>query len=263
MRKNYPETQRLWVDTGNVCDNPGPAGDLKSRSLVEGMNRLGYRVVNVGERDLMLGYDTYRERMAAAKFTLVSANVVRKDTGEPVFRPYEVVEVPGRAKGTKIRVGLLGVARHNPLFLKAGPDGSNLVTIPAAEAASRYLPELRSKADVVVLLASMHEKEVRTMLRAVGGIDLVLGAYGGIVSTTDRPEGTTPVVFAGNQGKYVGESRLYVKAGGQPKIESHLYLLGADYPSDDGVAKWVNEVLEQAAKLEPSAAAPVDAGAAH
>ena len=254
----------MLVDTGNFSDNPGPAGDLKTRSLVDGMNRLGYRVVNVGERDLMLGYDTYRERTATAKFPTISANIVRKDTGEPVFRPYEIVEMSARG-GKKTRVGFLGVARHNPLFLKAGPEGGNLVTVPAADAVAKYLPELRSKSDIVVLLASMHEKEVRTILRTLAGVDMVMGAYGGIVSTTDRPERATPVVFAGNQGKFLGETRVFLRDQQAPKFVSYLYLLSAQYPSDDAMNRWVTGVLAEAAKLDGGAPpAPADGtGAGH
>jgi len=210
------------------------------------MNRLGYRAVNVGERDLVLGYDAFRERTRGAKFPFVSTNVVRKDTGAPVFDPYVVLEVP-RAGGAPIRVGVLGAARFNPIFLKAGPDGTNLVIRKPEEAIAQYLPEVRAKSDIVVLLAALHKDDARAIAKAVPGIDLVIGAYGGIYTTRDEREGSTLLLYTGNQGKRIGESRVFLDgAGAIRSTTSFQYFLTGAYP---GVQEWVdyaNEVLARA-----------------
>jgi hypothetical protein len=45
----------LLLDAGNFSDNPTASGDLKTRGLLNAMERLGYQVVNVGERDIRMG----------------------------------------------------------------------------------------------------------------------------------------------------------------------------------------------------------------
>src|SRR5262245_42942605 len=134
IQKVLPEAPVLWVDTGNFSDNPTASGDLKTRALLEGMVRLGYQAANVGERDISEGYDAFREKVKGLPLKLVSANVVRQDTKQPVFDPYTIVTLKGKGGRPEVRVGLIGVARFNPVFQKAGPVGANLAIVPPKEA---------------------------------------------------------------------------------------------------------------------------------
>ena len=140
------------------------------------MGKLGYAASGIGERDLALGYDEFRKRTAGASFPFVSTNVVRKDNGEPAFKPFTVIEAPRGGGKPPIRVGVLSVVRFSPMFLKAGPEGTNLVIAPPAKMVARYLEEVRGAADVVVLLACMSRDDARDVVRQVPGLDLVVGA---------------------------------------------------------------------------------------
>ena len=245
----------MLLDSGNISDNPSPQGDVKTMGLVEGMNRLGYRAVNVGERDLVLGYDAFVARTKAAKFPFVSTNIVRRDTGKPVFAPYEVFEV-ARSQGNPVRVGVLGVARFNPIFLKSGPDDSNLVIRMPEEAVAEYLGEVREKADVVVLLAALHVEDARAIVRAVPGIDIVVGSYGGMYTTRDEREGKTVLAYSGNQGKRIGETRLFLAPDRSiESTSSYLYFLTAAYPAIDDWTTFVTEIQGRVAAAGGATAA--------
>jgi hypothetical protein len=61
-QQNYPATPFVLLDSGNFSDNPTEAGDLRTATLLQAMKRLGYKAINVAERDLMLGYDDFIER---------------------------------------------------------------------------------------------------------------------------------------------------------------------------------------------------------
>jgi 2',3'-cyclic-nucleotide 2'-phosphodiesterase (5'-nucleotidase family) len=240
---------QVLLDSGNISDNPSPQGDVKTAGLVEGMNRLGYRAANVGERDLVLGYDAFLARIAGAKFPFVSTNIVRKDTGKPVFAPYEVLEVD-RPGGDPVRIGVLGVARFNPIFLKAGPDESNLVIRKPDEAVAEYLAEVREKSDVVVLLAALHKEDARAIVRALPGIDVVIGSYGGMYTTREEREGDTVLAYSGNQGKRIGETRLFLSDDGRiARTRSYLYFLTAAYPAIDAWTEYVATVHAKVAAV--------------
>src|SRR6185436_20718891 len=98
VKKTLSDAPVLLADTGNFSDNPTPAGEVKTRALLEGMTRLGYQVANVGDRDLVAGFDALQERVAGLPLKLVSSNLVRQDTKEPVFAPFTVVKVAGKGK---------------------------------------------------------------------------------------------------------------------------------------------------------------------
>lgn len=256
LEAQYPNTGWLLLDSGNLSDSPSPSGDIKTHALVEAMGDLGYRAANVGERDLAMGYDAFVERTKHAKFPFISSNVVRKDNREPVFDPYVVLEVPYRVGSAtrKLRVGVIGAARHNPIFLKAGPRGSgtNLVIRNPKEVLPGYVAELREKADVVVLLAALHKEDARRLVREIDGIDYVIGAYGGIYTTREEREGETLLLYSGNQGKRIGETRLFLdEAGGVRDATTYMYFLIAKYPGLESMTAYVAKVHEKLAAVEP------------
>ncbi len=47
----------VLLDSGNFSDNPTAEGDHNTTALLGAMNTLGYEVVNLGERDIRMGYD--------------------------------------------------------------------------------------------------------------------------------------------------------------------------------------------------------------
>jgi 2',3'-cyclic-nucleotide 2'-phosphodiesterase (5'-nucleotidase family) len=243
-------------DSGNFSDNPTPAGDVKTGALVEAMSRLGYAAVNVGERELVSGYDAFVAKTKSATYPFVSTNLVRQDTKEPVFKPYVIVEAKGKTAASKVRIGVLGVVRFNPVFQKAGPDKSNVIIAPPLEMLQKYLPEVRDKVDVVVLLASVHKDDARTLVRSVPGVDLVLGAFSGIVTSQDETEGPVALRYVGNQGRYIGESRLSLSP--QRRIVSgthYMHLLTSRYPSDEPMVQFVQRAMDKAGPPKSTAAA--------
>ena len=257
-KKALPDAAVLLADTGNFSDNPTPAGDMKTRALLEGMTRLGYQVANVGERDLTAGYDALMERISGLPLKLVSSNLVRQDSKEPVFTPFTVIKVSG-GKGRKdIKVGVLGVVRFNPVYQKAGPTGTNIVIVPPTEALQKLVPEVRKQADVVVVLAALHKDDARAIAMAVPGIDFVLGAFANMISgTEDEVVGATHLLYVGNQGKYVGESRVSINDGKVASVSNYMHMLTARYPDDQATLNWLVGPLRKVQDVEKQAGGPV------
>lgn len=246
----------LLADTGNFSDNPTPGGAVKTRSLLEGMVRLGYQVANVGERDLTGGYDELIARAKGLPLKLVSSNLVRQDTKEPVFAPFTIVKVSGGKGRKEVKVGVLGVVRFNPVFQKAGPVGANVVIAPPLDALQKFVPKVRKQADVVVVLAALHKDDARALARSVPGIDFVLGAFANTISgTEDEVEGGTRLRYVGNQGKYVGESRVSLSPEGKVvSVSNYMHMLTARYPDDQATLEWLAGPLRKVQEVSGGAA---------
>jgi len=250
LRIKYPDAALVFLDSGNYSDNPTPEGEAKTVALLEGMGKLGYAAAGVAERDLAFGYDDFVKKARDVSFPFVSTNFVRKGTTEPVFKPYVVVEAKRGGGKPPLRVGVMSVVRFNPSFMKAGPSGSNVAIAPPAEAVRRWVEEVRKNSDVVVLLSALSNYDTHDLARAVPGIDFVFGAYGGAYSVIDEAEGNTRIVFTGNQGKRVGESRVFLD--GSKRIlsnENYLYFLTGRFPDDPEMLRWTQGVL---AKMRPA-----------
>jgi len=254
IQSNFPGSAIVQLDVGNLSDNPTPVGELRTTALIEGMNRLGFSAANVGERDLALGYDDFHRKTGAAKFPFVSSNIVDRDTREPVFKPFVILEADVPATKDKVRVGVLGVARFNPVFLKAGPDGSHMVILPPLEAVKRYLEEVRKSSDVVVLMAAIHKDDAHIIAQETEGIDLILGTYGAIYSTQEEVEGDTVISYAGNQGRRIGETRVFLGEDRSiQKTLSFMHELNARYPANPEMEQFVLETVRKLGEREGEA----------
>ncbi len=248
LRAAYPKSALVWLDGGNFFDTPGPGGEVKTRALVEAMGRLGCVVSGVGERDLLMGVPTFLELTKDAAFPLISTNLVRRSTGEPWLSPGTVVLVDG------MRVAVLAVTRENPSFSRPLPDGDELVTDAPAAAVTRFLPRFRQGADLVVVLALLSIDEARLLARRVPEIDLILGAHGSALTAEAIREGRTTIVYAGNEGKNVGQIELFADPeGGRPSLVTRVRALGDDLTPDREMEAFVVERLAAAQEAERNA----------
>ena len=245
IKTNYPGTPVVLLDAGNFSDNPTEKGDLRTAALLKEMAGLGYKVVAVGERDLTMGYDDLAKRIEGLPMKFISTNIVTQGTRKPIYDPYAIVEVPGR-DGKPIRIGVLSAVRYTPVWQKSGPAGTNLAAAPVVEMVKTYLPEVRAKSDVVVLMAALAKDDAHEVARQLPEVDMLIGSYGGIFTSVEEREGKVPVYYTGNQGKRIGESRIHLDAKRRPsEIRSYLHFLTAKYPSDKAMA-------ERVASLSPT-----------
>lgn len=257
LQANYPSTPLVLLDTGNFSDNPTEIGDLRTASLLQSMKALGYKAINIGERDLALGYDDFVERTKGLGMTFLSTNIVKQGTKDPIFPPYTVLEVKGTS-GKPVRVGVLGVDRYSPVWQKAGPTGTNLGMASPADMIGRYLPEVRSKSDIVVLLAALSKEDARDLAKRFPDLDFILGAYAGVFSSVDETEGPVRIYYTGNQGKRVGESRVWLDAKRRvADVTSFMHFLTVRYPADkqmeDSIAAVVAKTKKSAEAADPAA----------
>lgn len=252
FHEQYPDVPVIYADAGDFTADPGVPGERQTDTLIEAMNRLGYQVAALGQRELGLGWEAFAARRSKAKFPFVSANMVWQDTGQPVVDPFLVVKTPLRtgAMAKEVRIAFTGVVAHNPAFLWPGPDGRKIVTIEPIEAAAQLVPRMREKADLVVVLSSIDVEKSRALARRVKQADLVLGGFGPAQSRADDfPEdslfGTTRIQAIGDQGKNLGEVRLFFKEkGALARVQRAIVPLTHDWPDDAGLARLMTETRE-------------------
>lgn len=232
----------VWLDAGNFFGDPGPVGEMQNDTLIEGMGRIGYAAANLGERELAHGVERFLAYSRSAKFPFVSANVVSDPGGEPFVKPYVVHEIEagraGEGRARKVRLGILGLTRARENFLRSTPDGRNLLIQPPVEAARRWAPELRKKADLTIALVSMRYEDALEVAQAAeeagAPFDFILGGMGDFVSRDEGSTlGSTKIVYAGDQGKRLGEARIFLD--GKQRVKSSIFnaiWLTRDYPGD-------------------------------
>ncbi|WP_245778006.1 bifunctional metallophosphatase/5'-nucleotidase [Lentzea xinjiangensis] len=120
--------------------------------MAAAMNAIGYTAAAVGNHEFNYGLRVLRTFERQLEFPLLAANAVDVTTGLPAFQPY-VVKTVWRTGGPPVRVGILGLT--NPgiaVWDRAHVEG--VLTFPGlVEQALHWVPEVRAKSDLVVVVA--------------------------------------------------------------------------------------------------------------
>lgn len=240
----YPGTPQLLVDSGNFSGVPSPQGKTRTQALLDGMSTLGYRVVNVGERDVRQGYAGLMEMLGERDVPLVSSNLVDHRSREPVFPPYRVVEAVSPDGQASLRIGVVGVMRYNPIFRKPGPDGGELAIVHPVDPVKAAVAELEAAdVDAIVLLAALHRDDAERIATEVPQIDFVVGSYGGHYTSRQDRVGETWLLYSGNQGKRFGETRVFTDGDGEiVDQQTRMHFLTKMYPSQPAMLEFVDSV---------------------
>ncbi|MDH4451460.1 MAG: bifunctional UDP-sugar hydrolase/5'-nucleotidase UshA [Rhodoferax sp.] len=222
----------LLLDGGDV--NTGvPESDLQDAVPdFRGMNLLGYDAMAVGNHEFDKPPAVLRMQRDLATFPMLSANIYRD--GTRMFAPYKLFDLGG------VRVAVMGLTTEDTQKMVHPDNIRNIEFRNAQTEAAKVVPELRSKADVVIAATHMGHYENGKhgtqapgdveLARAVKGIDMVVGGHTqnpacmkaenvldrayvpGTACQPDRQNGTW-IVQAHEWGKYVGRADFTYKNG--------------------------------------------------
>jgi 5'-nucleotidase/UDP-sugar diphosphatase len=179
-------------------------------------------------------FGVLRERVAASRFTWVSANVREPDDRAQVFaadqgaRPWIVQDLGGVQVGI---TGLLG-ARFSPDYPLGLPAGfkPDLQIVDPAKAMRQVLPQMRAAgAEIVVLLSHMIHEDTLEVVRAVKGIDVALGTHLGPPVDAERIDGTIVAVAGPDELQALGQLDLIIRRG---RIADFVWRRHIPSPSD-------------------------------
>ncbi len=145
----------ILVDAGGYLRLPPNERSKQGAAIaLEAITKMGTHAVNVGITDLSAGSKFLRDLETSFSVPFVSTNVLTKE-GKQLFPAYRLVPVR-LLDGKKVTVAVVGVTRPN----KADENSPRLGTVPddvtigdPKEALERTIPDVRKKADLVILLA--------------------------------------------------------------------------------------------------------------
>lgn len=127
---------------------------------------MGYDALNLGTPELHFGKEFLEQ--TRAPFPYIASNLLYGGGRLPWMREYMIKEVGG------IRVALLGVL--DPDDLKNRDDLKGFEVMDPKAALDRLLPEVRGKADLVILMGQLGEIKTMALVEAVPGIDVAIFA---------------------------------------------------------------------------------------
>jgi 2',3'-cyclic-nucleotide 2'-phosphodiesterase (5'-nucleotidase family) len=222
------------VDAGDYFGLGGEQDSLKSAFMVHAMDVLGYDVVTVGEREFNFGQAYLLDCFKKTKIDVVSANIVYADTKKPVLKPYVIRKV------CSVRVAFTGLIGKE-MRLRQVPSERGIEILDPFETAKKLIPELRGKADVVVLLSHLGLTDGQKLTIEVPGIDImVFGHQAGLFRTIVKTQEVV-TLRGGDRGQYIPQLHMVVQDGKVSSFDGDVVVLDDKIPADEKMNHSVDE----------------------
>jgi len=217
----------LKVDVGDAIRGSADYEVIEYRAIQQAFAKIGYEALNVGHREAQLPAATLRELKRTSPVPMISANLRERAGGALVFEPYRIV------KRGPWRIALVGVmdARGLPESLD-----ESLTVEKMDVALGRLLPELRPKADAIVLLAFADEAAITALARQFYELDVILGGKVKQPSQQLVRENRSVILATTNQARALGTLKLRLDSPGKvTALAGEVVLVGEDAPQQAGV----------------------------
>jgi 5'-nucleotidase / UDP-sugar diphosphatase len=214
--------------------------------LMDELKKMDAVAVGVGERDLRYGLAALRVNAQRSGVPLVCSNLVLASTKRPVFAT-SIVKRSG-----PVTVGYFGIIGDKA---NLGPAHDSLAVQDPVVAARREVESLRKQgATVIVLLSRLGKVETEDLVATVDGIDVAIAGQSIPFMEQGRAIKRTTVVYGGEQGQYLGVTRVTLDAGKHAgAIEAATVMMGPTVRDNAEVAARVTAFEDRLKQKQPSA----------
>jgi 5'-nucleotidase len=204
-RKN---AQVLLLDAGDTLySDQYLTQQSKGALIIEAMNMMDYDAMVIGERDLLLGVDVLRQRIAEADFPIISANLYENGSDDLFVEPYTIVEK------NYLKIGVLGLTGTST------DESTGFMVVDPVRTTQDWVFRLKNEVDVVVVLSHLGWTENNQLAQLPFPIDFIVG--GGYENSSEQfyiSESNTRLAQAeypviGHAGRVVGRWEITAVAG--------------------------------------------------
>ena len=245
-------TNSLLFDNGDLLQGnplgdyvaqvkPLAAGDLHPAYKV--LNQIGVDAANIGNHEFNYGLPFLQQAIQGARFPYLNANVVDAKSGQPLFKPYVLLQrsfTDESGHKQPLTIGVIGFVPPQIMVWDRQNLEGRVKALDIVETAQRYLPEMRANgADLVVVIAhSGFEKtesqprfaeNVAAQLARLPGVDALLLGH----AHAEFPSAS----FAGYPAVDIARGSIHGVATVMPgRWGDHLGII--DLRLDNGSGKW-------------------------
>lgn len=218
LRQPYPNS--LFMDSGDTFDGSPVAQKTSGLDVIPVLNAMGFDAMTPGNRDFAYGKAKFLEATSQITAPYLSMNLRDEVTGELVFQPYLMKDLPGG-----MRVAIVGVT--HPLSTTGFVHGEDLAprssyeAFQVADELSRLVASIRAEhhPDLVVAISHFGYLQDLKLAAEQQGLDVILGAHTHhnlyeehlVKDKTGKKD--VVVVQAGSHGKFLGKLDLEVQGG--------------------------------------------------
>jgi len=244
------------VDAGGFFPEPADYED-NAAFMMETMALLRTDAVGMGEKELRWGAGFLLAQVKRTKLPVVCANLIDRRSKKPLVAPSLVKKI-----GTT-KVGFFGLMSDK---VDTGPSRDSLVVEEPTAAATKAVAALKKQgATVIVLLSQLGKVESEDLVTAVPGIDVVIVGRNVPLLQKGRMIQNTLACYGGEQGQYLGVSRLDLSPQGRMTSGvNEMSILGptvVEHPEVQTLVKAFEDAFNEKLRLKEKERVAAQAGA--
>jgi 2',3'-cyclic-nucleotide 2'-phosphodiesterase (5'-nucleotidase family) len=206
------ERPTLLLSAGDMIQGNNWANLSQGESVIELMSAMRFDAMVLGNHEFDFGQEVLKKRISEARFPVLGANV----RGLNTMKPYILREISG------VRVAIVGVVTEDTPVTTHPRNVVGLKFVPAADVLEKYVKELGSMADIIIVLSHVGYSADRALAEKIKGIDVIVGGHSHTKLEKPVTLGNTVIVQAWEHGKALGVLDLTVKDGKITGFEGHL-----------------------------------------
>lgn len=220
----------LLLAAGDMIQGNAWANLFLGQSVIDVMNAMKFDAMVVGNHEFDFGLQTLKERIAQATFPVLGANV----EGFAALKPYVIKNLQG------VRIAIIGVVTQDTPVASHPRNVAGLTFTLPESSVRKYLPELKCRADIIVVLSHCGFQADRELAASVPGIDIIVGGHSHTKLLQPELVGHTIIVQAWEHAKALGVLELQVLDGKIVKFQGALKEIS---PATDTPDRQVQEIV--------------------
>ncbi len=233
LSRRYPDL--ILVDSGDFLTTYSmPQANALMWEL---MSWLPFSAINPGDQEFVEGWLFFRQHLAQNSLPLVSINLKFPEDAERTTIPrYRICQ---RGAST---IYILGVTPASAFDFIQVPEVDML---PVTTALQEYLPQIQTKADLIVLLYHDSYRHAQELLHQFPQIHVMIAGHSqekGIIQT-----GNQVVLQPGTDGEYLGLLTIILKDG-TIEYQNRFIPVSPQFGEDQGVKKRVETFYQHLEK---------------
>lgn len=159
-----------------------------------------YNAVGIASQDLAAGLDFFNQITQQSRFPWLSANLVRKSSGQPIFAP-SIIKKTG-----DITVGVIGITDPNASSLLTKENDAMI--LPWQEVLAKQAKDIANKCDLLILLSNQTFSENQKIAEKVPQIHLIIQSGTSPTNLPPQKTNNTLIMQTEKQGKHLGELQV-------------------------------------------------------
>lgn len=203
IRRRRSERPILLVDAGDFCTSSiSRYQEIKDRYFFEGMKRLGFDAIGIGENEIKFGRKRLLKTMKSADLPLVSSNIIDKRGDDHFVSPYIIKTAGGNRilfwRRGGLKVGILSVIL--PVYVHSIDENVSKyydVRDPRMTALETVSTLRERGCTLIIALSHLGWENSLELAKDVPGIDIVINGHRRHNGTYHQFVGETIVIDTG------------------------------------------------------------------